>query len=673
MPVRDIGAIRVRLWGDTSQFIGSFTAASATLKAFSAQTIITGNAMAAMGRTMSLWVTGPLALLGTAGVVSFAKFDKAMTESLAIFDSMTNEMRKKMADTAKQLSTEVTFAAHELAEGYFFLGSAGLNAAQSMEAIGPVARFAQAGTFQLAEATEMLNDAQLALGLSSKDARKNMLSLTRVADVLTRANTLANAKVRQFAAALTTQAGPTMKALNIQLEAGVAGLAAFGDQGIKAERAGTMLSRFYRLLTAAYMRNTDAFKELNVELFTNQGHLRNLADIVGNLEELFDGMSERSRLAALSMMGIQARSQQAIFPFIGLSERIRFYEEKLRSATGYTDRVAKRQLEAFTNQLKLVRNEVSLAAMDIGESLAPTVLRLARGLKDGARDFTAQDEAVKDLTVRYGLYVAALGPAIWLTGKFIKGIGLATAAIGAGLIPVLIAGGAAIVAFTKNAAELDQGSNQLSDSLKNLVDTEQQVKDRFGVSLTRLREMRKKGEWLDPSELFESFKPEALDISNIQDPIKEILTKKEIQLAQQEADLISKMDDMIADRLKGEEKINFLLQRRFFLEQKVARAGREEAIALKSQLLDIQRQIFDAEESFGSKNVPQFAAAVEAGTVEAYRAQLGTSENKLEKIARNSDQQVTLLRRIVELQHDPVQFPTAEEIETDFVDLEGLL
>jgi len=90
--------------------------------------------------------------------------------------------------------------------------------------------------FDMARATDLLTDAQSALGLTIRDdAIANMEEMVRVSDVLVRANTLANASVEQFSVALTTKSGAALRALNKDMEEGVAVLAAFADQGIKGE------------------------------------------------------------------------------------------------------------------------------------------------------------------------------------------------------------------------------------------------------------------------------------------------------------------------------------------------------------------------------------------------------------------------------------------------------
>ena len=61
------------------------------------------------------------------------------------------------------LSEKLPLSAKQAAEAYFYLASAGKTAAQSVALMPTVAKFATAGNFELALATDLLTDAQSAL------------------------------------------------------------------------------------------------------------------------------------------------------------------------------------------------------------------------------------------------------------------------------------------------------------------------------------------------------------------------------------------------------------------------------------------------------------------------------------------------------------------------------
>ena len=165
------------------------------------------------------------------------EFEDKRNQSLAIMQT-TEEQQRRMAQASRQVAIESRVSASESAEAFFFLASAGLDAEQSISALPQVTKFAQAGMFDMALATDLATDSQSALGLTVKDAEQNLTNLTRVTDVLVKANTLANASVQQFAEALTTKSGSALKVTNKSIEEGVAVLSAFADRGVKGAEAG---------------------------------------------------------------------------------------------------------------------------------------------------------------------------------------------------------------------------------------------------------------------------------------------------------------------------------------------------------------------------------------------------------------------------------------------------
>lgn len=314
---------------------------------------------------------GIAAALGVQSVNAAREFDAAMTESLAIMGDVSETMREDMAGAAREVAKQTTFSANEAAESYFFLASAGLDATQAIAAMPEVARFAQAGMFDMARATDLLTDAASALGLEISE-------YNRLADVLVKANTLANASVEQFSSALTRQAATSMRNANIAVEEGVAVLAAWADQGIKGERAGSLFRRTIDQLQEAAIENTETFEEYGISVFDAEGGLRNMADIVGDLEGAFGDLSVEQRAAALEQLGFSIRTREGILALLGNSEALREYQSELEDAQGTTEEVADKQLESFNSQLDLLQSRLNDVAIEIGRQMLPALEDLVR-------------------------------------------------------------------------------------------------------------------------------------------------------------------------------------------------------------------------------------------------------------------------------------------------------
>jgi TP901 family phage tail tape measure protein len=382
---------------------------------------------------MALGVTAALGAIGAAGVVQFGQFEKAMTKSTAIMGNVSANLRKEMEATARQVATMSVTSAEQLAEAYFFLASAGLDAEQSIAALATVNSFAIAGQFDMAQATDLLTDAQSALGLTVKDTTQNMQNMTRISDVLVKANTLANATVEQFSSSLTREAGAAMKSFNIDIEEGVAVLAAFADQGVKGEIAGTSFSRILRLMTSAAVNNAEAYREMGISVFDAEGNIRNMADIVGMLEGALTNLSDEQRVVALETLGFQARVQGVILPLLGTSQKIREYESALRSAGGTTQEVADKQMQSFFDQLTITWNRIKDILLTIGEALTPALRVLNTMLQEATGSSEEMNKTMAFWSENIGpafiAIIGVIGDAFWGWNVIIKSLRLAFAAL----------------------------------------------------------------------------------------------------------------------------------------------------------------------------------------------------------------------------------------------------
>lgn len=300
-------------------------------------------------------------------------FNDKMTQSLAIMGPISDDVRGKMEGVAKAVGKDFNLGAEAAAESYFFLASAGLNAEQSMAALPAVAAFAKAGMFDMARATDLATDAQSALGLASKDPEENLKNLTRVTDVFVKANTLANTSVEQVSTAMTNKFGAALRAVGKDVEEGTAVLAAFADQGLKGEAAGTAASIVTRDLQTAALKNQGAFKKFGVTVFDTNGEMRNYADIIGDLEGALDGMSDAQKKSTLAQLGFQDKSQGFLITLLGTSDKIRQYETDLRGAGGTTKEIADKQMGSLAERFKSLQVTLEDFALRIFDALEPAL------------------------------------------------------------------------------------------------------------------------------------------------------------------------------------------------------------------------------------------------------------------------------------------------------------
>lgn len=164
---------------------------------------------------------------------------------------------------------------------------------------------------------------------------------------------------------------------------------------------------------------------------------------------------------------------------------------------------AARTSESFANRSRALQSDLRDVRIEIGEQLLPAASDLIGVFSEGARRFSALDEATKSLTVRMGVLAAAAGPVLFVMGKITAAavtLGKATAAVGAfaaslkGAFAAVAAGvgislteAFGVTSFTRNAVEATGAIRDLQTAVADvatggrdmeaLTDTTKDVRD----------------------------------------------------------------------------------------------------------------------------------------------------------------------------------------------------
>jgi len=366
--------------------------------------------MRAIGTKMTAMITVPLVGMAAAAVHSFSKFDDTMTRSTAIMGNLSDTTVRAMRETAVAISDKGITSASELADSYFFLASAGMNAQQAMASLSTVETFATAGAFDMATATDLLTDAQTALGLQTGDTEKDLENLIALSNSLVSANVQSNASVRQFSEALTNDAATAAGSFGTQMNTVLAVLDAYATKGKKGAEAGSMFGRAVRLLSRAYNDNAKEFKRMGIAVVDDDGNYRNFISIIQDIERALKGMSQSERTAELDTLGFAALAQKAILPLIGMSDKMKDWEKELNEGLVTSIEVADKQMKSFGNQMKILKNQFVHAGSAIGASLVPMIESAAAKMRVWLKQWKDLDQSTKTFILKSIAVTAAIGP-----------------------------------------------------------------------------------------------------------------------------------------------------------------------------------------------------------------------------------------------------------------------
>lgn len=399
----DLGMLVAHLTLDSKSFVSGLSHATAGIDSFARKAQSFGLRMTAM-------VTAPLALVGRTSVKEFARFDQAITRSIAVLKGATMEMKGELEETALLLSTKVATSAVDLAEGYWELGQAGMDAARAMKALPVVERFAYVGTFQLTEAVGYLMKTQRAMGMEMQDPIENMKEMTRVSDNLTYAAIESTAKVIDFAEAMKN-AGPMLRVMNKSIEEGTAALMALANQGHVGSEAGMQLYMVYRDIQRAFITNRGVWQRFGIDVYDSSRNVRLLHDIIADLEDKIGGLTDEGKRMTLMMLGFQDRSLRATQALMGTSASMKQYYKDLTNINDITKKAAEIYLKSWQAQMDIMINKIKDIRISIGEIVGNQLLKLSSVLDRLLQIWNDLTEPMRKWIVYFAEFVALLGPA----------------------------------------------------------------------------------------------------------------------------------------------------------------------------------------------------------------------------------------------------------------------
>lgn len=368
-----------------------------------------GSKVTDVGKNLTTGVTTPLVGLGAAALTTAAGFESSMNDVRAVTGA-TGQDLQDMTDLAKEMGRTTMFSASESADALAFLGMAGLDAQQSMDALPGVLDLAAAGGLELADAADTATNVLSGFGLEVSE-------LGRLNDVLAEASRSSNTSVEQLGAGFQ-YVGPVASAAGLSLEETAATLGMLADAGIQGEQGGTALRGALSQLLNPTAQVQSKLDELGVTVQDADGQMRPFADIMGDLEGAGADVNDM-----LSIFGTESGPGMMAILEAG-PDKLRTFTEDLEGAEGAAGEMADIKMEGLNGQLKELQSAgegLMLAIADSG--LLETVTELASKITEWAQELSETNPQIIKWAVILGAVAAAIGPLLIFVGMLITAVG----------------------------------------------------------------------------------------------------------------------------------------------------------------------------------------------------------------------------------------------------------
>lgn len=393
--------------------------ASANLAKVSAVSGEFGNKVKGVGQSL-LPVTGALTGVGAASTVMANNFNDAMSQAAGALDKPMSEM-EDLRQLAIQTGQDTVFSATDAGNAITELAKGGLTEADiKAGALKTTMDLAASSGMDLGEAANVVVQTMGAFGLSANESAE-------AANALAGAAAASSTDVEPLTQALA-QCSAGAKNAGWSIQETTAVLARFADAGIEGSDAGTSLKTMLQRLAAPTDSAATMIEQLGIQTRDSNGDLLGASEIAEELQNKLGGLDSASRDAALStIFGSDAMRAATVMMNSG-TEGLQKYIDAANDQEA-AQRLANSQMSDGSRAIEELKGSLETAAIQIGDTLAPIVRKVAELITALVNKFSALPEGVQQVIVVVGILVAALGPLLMVIGQISLGISAVAGAL----------------------------------------------------------------------------------------------------------------------------------------------------------------------------------------------------------------------------------------------------
>ena len=262
--------------------------ASGFNKGLSAMSVAAGNLISGLTQA----ATGKLTELAKTSVGVGMSFQSSMSQVAATMGVGVDQIQS-LTDKAKEMGSTTAFTATQAADALNYLALAGYDANKAAEVLPSVLNLAAAGGMDLAYASDLVTDAMASLNLEA-----NKQNVDEFGNKLAKAASKANANVSQLGEAILTVGGTAanLKGGTTELTTALGLLANVGAEG------GTHLRNIILSLQSPTKDAREVMEQLGLEVYDAQGNMRQLDDILTDLNTVMAGMTQGQKDSVINAL-----------------------------------------------------------------------------------------------------------------------------------------------------------------------------------------------------------------------------------------------------------------------------------------------------------------------------------------------------------------------------------
>ena len=343
-----------------------------------------------------------------AGIAKFAtgvgtSFEAGMSGVEAIANATGEEM-DMLTEKAKELGSSTKFTATEVSEGFNYMAMAGWSAEEMMEGIDGVINLAAASGEDLGLVSDIVTDSLTAFKMSADDAG-------RYADILAQASSNANTNVAMMGETFQYCA-PIAGALGYKVDDMATAIGLMANAGIKGSMAGTSLRSIMTNLSAPTESSAAAMEKLGISLENEDGTMKTFAELLENMREGFQGLSEAEAAAAAKAIAGKPGMSGLLALINASDEDVASLATEIENCAGSAEKMANVKLDNLQGDITILKSATEGLGLSIYDTFSVKLRKgtqfltqMVNKLHDGIENGYDMNAVIKDVANNIGIEV----------------------------------------------------------------------------------------------------------------------------------------------------------------------------------------------------------------------------------------------------------------------------
>lgn len=382
-----------------------------------------GGKMAAAGTAMTTKFTAPVVAGAVASVNKFGEVDKQFSLVKETMGKAHNSAKdfEKLWNTMGDAAKNSVFGMKDAADAALNFARQGFNAREAANLLAPAMSLAAGTGTDLASVSGGLGNALKVFGANANEAGM-------YADVLAKAQAQANTTTTDLFAAIG-EAGPIVKSVGWSIKDLATLTGMFGDKGISGSEGANALKTGLARLASPAKSGAEAMHKLGLEtgqthaIFNDDGSMKSMPEVLGNLQAAFKGLSPEQKLSAEAAIFGKEQMSKWDAVISTSPKHINELKEGLDKSSGSAERMSKALMGGTGGAIETLKSTFDVFATTLGQALAPALTAVMKQLTGVLNAFMKLSPGQQQVILGIIGIVAAIGPLLIFVGKVVGSIG----------------------------------------------------------------------------------------------------------------------------------------------------------------------------------------------------------------------------------------------------------